>query len=48
MGAGMGGDKEYKSKRKIAGDASAIFGEPEKVAPTVIGEEQDPPRKRKK
>lgn len=48
MAGGMGGDKEYKSKRKLAGDVSQIFGDPEHTAPRVIGDEEDPPPRRRK
>lgn len=42
MGGNQGGDKEHKSKLRISADPKEIFGEPEKTAPPVIGEQPKP------
>ena len=41
MGGGgqQGGDKDHKSKVRIAGSAEELLGKPKKTAPPVLGED---------
>ncbi len=37
-GGQQGGDKEHKSKVRLAGSTEEVFGKPKKTAPPVVGE----------